>query len=173
RDRAGSAAAPAARCKNLRRGSFIKPPSQSRGSDLHSLFIFAGRVTFPPLCGSSASGVVESAKEAGRGLAPTSARGGFTLGSAKAALISLLTISVGVFLGAPMPNQMLASYPGTNSSTGGTSGNASERVAAVTASARSLPVLTYSIDETVLANATCTCPPSKSVSDSASPRYRT
>ena len=34
----------------------------------------------------------------------------------------------------------------------------------VTASARSLPALTYSIDEDMLANMTCTCPPSGSTS---------
>src|SRR5512132_64565 len=44
------------------------------------------------------------------------------------------------------------------------SGSASERVAVVTASARSLPALIYSIDATVLTNVTCTCPPNKSVS---------
>ena len=45
-----------------------------------------------------------------------------------------------------MPNHALASYPGTNSPTVGTSGRTSERVAVVTASARSLPALIYSID---------------------------
>src|SRR5262249_34006507 len=44
------------------------------------------------------------------------------------------------------------------------SGSASERVAVVTASARSLLALIYSIDETVPGNMTCTCPASKSVS---------
>jgi hypothetical protein len=32
----------------------------------------------------------------------------------------------------------------------------------VTASARSLPALTYAIDQDMLANMTCTCPPSRS-----------
>jgi len=40
----------------------------------------------------------------------------------------------------------------------GISGNASERIAVVTARARSLPALTYSIDEGTVANMTCTCP---------------
>src|SRR6516225_11821392 len=44
------------------------------------------------------------------------------------------------------------------------SGSTGERVAVVTASARSLPALTYSIDEDMLANMTCTCPPSGSTS---------
>src|SRR5262252_4986224 len=43
------------------------------------------------------------------------------------------------------------------------SGSASERGAVVTASARSLPALRYSITEGMEVNVTCTCPPSKSV----------
>src|SRR5262249_38065528 len=39
------------------------------------------------------------------------------------------------------------------------SGSTGERVAVVTARARSLPPLTYSIDEDMVANMTCTCPP--------------
>src|SRR5262245_39871458 len=50
------------------------------------------------------------------------------------------------------------------------SGSASERVAVVTASARSLPALRYSITEGMEVNVTCTCPPSKSVSAGATPR---
>src|SRR5262245_24477668 len=53
------------------------------------------------------------------------------------------------------------------------SGSASERVAAVTASARSLPASMYAIDEGTEANVTCTCPPSRSVSEAAKPRYGT
>jgi len=45
-----------------------------------------------------------------------------------------------------MPCQVLASTPGTDSATVGTSGSAPERVAVVTASARTLPVLMVSID---------------------------
>jgi hypothetical protein len=41
-------------------------------------------------------------------------------------------------------------------------GSASERVAAVTASARCLPALIYPIDETVVGNMTWTCPASRS-----------
>ena len=47
------------------------------------------------------------------------------------------------------------------------SGSASERVAVVTASARSLPALMYSIDDGRWRNMTCTCPPSRSVSAGA------
>src|SRR5262245_21454816 len=53
------------------------------------------------------------------------------------------------------------------------SGSASERVAAVTASARSLPALIYSIDTTMLGNMTCTWPASRSASAGAWPRYGT
>src|SRR5262249_60545683 len=55
----------------------------------------------------------------------------------------------------------------------GTSGNASQRVAVVTPSARSLPVLTYSSDAATVLNVACTCPLIASVSAGASPRYGT
>ena len=64
----------------------------------------------------------------------------------------------------------LASKPGTKSPTVGTSGSASERVAVVTANARSLPALMCSIDAGMSMNMTCTCPPSRSVSAGAAPR---
>ena len=51
--------------------------------------------------------------------------------------------------------------------------SASERVAVVTASTRSLPALMCSIDAGRLSNAACTCPPSKSMSIGAEPRYGT
>src|SRR5262249_29632799 len=66
------------------------------------------------------------------------------LESARLALISALslsTISVDVFLGAPTPYHWLASKPGRNSPIVGMPGSVSERVALATASARSLPVL--------------------------------
>jgi hypothetical protein len=50
-----------------------------------------------------------------------------------------------VFFGAPIPCQMDASNPGTNSATAGTSGKAPERVALVTARARSLPARMFAI----------------------------
>ena len=49
-------------------------------------------------------------------------------------------ISIGVFLGATIPFHPLASYPGTNSPTVGTSGSASERTVVVTANGRTLPI---------------------------------
>src|SRR5262249_10352270 len=48
-----------------------------------------------------------------------------------------------------------------------------ERVAVVTASARSLPPLTYSIEEDRVENMTCPCPPSRSISAGPPPRYGT
>src|SRR5215471_19208570 len=125
---------------------------------------------------SSTRSLPKSADEPGRAVAPNSANRAFILGSARAALISLLslsTISAGVLFGAPTPVQKLDSYPGTNSATVGMSGNTGERVAVVTASARSLPLLTYSIDEDMVANMTCTCPPSRSTSAGPAPRYGT
>jgi hypothetical protein len=50
------------------------------------------------------------------------------------------------------------------------SGSASERVAVVTASGRSLPDVMYSIVAGMVLKITCTCPPSISVSAGASPR---
>ena len=72
-----------------------------------------------------------------------------------------------------MPCHVLASKPGTESPTVGTSGSASERVAVVTASARTLPALMVSIDSGKGLNITCTWPPSRSVSAGAPPRYGT
>ena len=53
-------------------------------------------------------------------------------------------MGAGVFAGAKMPNQTIASKPGKPcSATVGTSGRSGERFELVTASARSLPCLTY------------------------------
>src|ERR1700736_4068484 len=98
--------------------------------------MLAARTTLAHFSTSSARNLPNSADVIGIGTLPTSASRAFILGSARPALISLLslsTISAGVFLGAPAPNHTLASYPGTKSPTVGTSGNASERVDVVTA----------------------------------------
>src|SRR5215467_589097 len=61
---------------------------------------------------SSARSLLKSAGEPGRTVAPNSASRAFILGSARAALISLLslsTMSAGVFFGAPTPVQKLDS----------------------------------------------------------------
>src|SRR5262245_36609103 len=72
----------------------------------------ANLITLPHFSVSSASSVPKSAGEPGSTAPPTSANNPFILGSARAALISALslaTISAGVFLGAAMPYQPLAS----------------------------------------------------------------
>src|SRR5262245_39092307 len=53
------------------------------------------------------------------------------------------------------------------------SGSTSKRVAVVTASARSFPDLTCSIDVRMLPNRTCTCAPSRSDTARPPPRYGT
>src|SRR6516164_6310911 len=128
----------------------LRPPGQSALMPVNF-------TTLPHFSVSSAISFAKSAGEPGRVVAPNSASRAFILGSARPALISLLslsTISVGVFLGAPTPNQGLASYPGTKSPTVGISGNASARVAAVTANGRSLPALMCSIDVIRVSNMT-------------------
>src|SRR5262249_60656277 len=103
-------------------------------------------------------------------------RRGFILGSARAVLTSLLslsTISAGVAFGTPTPYQELASKPGKNSATVGTSASASERAVVVTANPRSFPVLTYSIVEGAAANMDSTCPPISSARTRPPPRYGT
>src|SRR6186997_329696 len=122
---------------------------------------------------SSAMSLPKSAGEPGSAVLPMLARRAFTLGSTRPALISLFSLSIisaGVPSGAPMPLHVLASYPGMKSLTVGMSGSASEPDAVVTASARSLPALTCSIDEDMPGNMACTCPPSRSVSAGPAPR---
>src|SRR5262245_12322963 len=90
---------------------------------------------------SSAVNLPNSAGVIGMGTPPSSAMRVFILGSANAARtvwLMVATISAGVFLGAQRAYHWLASKPGSTSATIGTSGNASEREAVVTASARSL-----------------------------------
>src|SRR5262245_58371150 len=75
-------------------------------------------MTFPHFSVSSAMRFPYSAGERASTVPLRSAKRAFILGSVRAALISLLslsTISVGVSLGAPMPPQALVSKPGTNS----------------------------------------------------------
>src|SRR5882757_578696 len=125
---------------------------------------------------SSAMNFPKSAGEPEMAVAPNSEIRALILGSARAALISLLslsTISGGVFLGAPTPIQGLISKPGTNSRMVGTSGKTWDRSAAVIAKGRTLPSLTNSIEVVILSNMTCTCPPIKSESAGAWPRYGT
>src|SRR5262249_50295952 len=129
--------------------------------------------TLPHFSVSSAIIFPKSAGDIGAGTTPSSLKRAFILGSASPALISLFslsTISAGVLFGAPMPHQTVASYPARKSPTVGTSGRASERIAAVTASGRNLPALICSIEEGKVSNMICTCPPTKSIRAGPAPR---
>src|SRR5262249_32073789 len=80
----------------------------------HSALILApeNSTTLLHFSTSLATNLLKSAGEPGSGVPPSSAIRAFVLGSAKAALSSLLslsTISTGVSLGAPTPYQALAS----------------------------------------------------------------
>src|SRR5262249_41413561 len=139
----------------------------------YSAVIAANLITLAHFSVSLGISLPKSAGEPASTVPPKSASCALSLGSARPALISRLslsTISDGVFRGAPMPKKPLASKPGTDSPTVGMSGKTSKRSAAVTASARSLPVRMYSIDADGPTNRTCTCPAIKSVIASAPPR---
>src|SRR5215510_8587150 len=140
----------------------------------HSGLMPANLITFAHFSVSLAMRFLKAAGDSTRGVAPNPAMRAFILGSTRATLISLLSVSrmsTGVFLGAPMPNHTLTSKPGTDSPTVGMSGNSSKRFALVTASARNLPLLTCSSDTNDAKNAICTCPPSRSVIAGPAPRY--
>ena len=97
--------------------------------------MLAARITLPHFSVSSAMNLANAAGELANTVEPRSAIRAFIVGSARPTLISRLSlsmISTGVLLGATMPCQPLASKPGTDSATVGTSGNPSQRVAVVT-----------------------------------------
>src|SRR5262249_39065553 len=78
----------------------------------HSALMLAARITLPPFGVSSARTFRKGGGGPERVAPPMSTRRAFSLGSARAALISLLslsTISAGVFLGAATPYQPLDS----------------------------------------------------------------
>src|SRR5499426_1987620 len=78
----------------------------------HSGLMLAARMTLPHFSVSSAMSLPNSPGESASTSPPRSASRVFSLGSARAALISLLSLSMiseGVFPGAPTPNQPLAS----------------------------------------------------------------
>src|SRR5262245_3121550 len=83
-----------------------------RGRANHSALMLAARITLAHFPVSSAMSLPKSLGEPGSSVPPRSARRAFILGSARAALISRLslsTFSVGVFLGAAMPYSALDS----------------------------------------------------------------
>src|SRR5437763_491458 len=73
-------------------------------------------------------------------------------------------------LGATIPYQITASYPGTVSPMVGTSGSASARLPAVTPSARNVPALMWAIEPGRLSNITWTRLVSRSCIAGAEPR---
>src|SRR5262249_32219039 len=78
----------------------------------HSGLMPANWITLPHFSVSSAMSLPKSAGEPPSAVPPRSASCALILGSSSAALVSLLsfsTISAGVFLGAPIPHQALAS----------------------------------------------------------------
>src|SRR5262249_50747421 len=79
---------------------------------LHSALMFAARITLAHFSVSSEMSFPKSAGEPKSGVPPKSASRPFILGSARAALISLLSLpmtSAGVPVGTPTPYQVLAS----------------------------------------------------------------
>src|SRR4051794_32429403 len=84
----------------------------SPGRLFYSTLRLAARITLPHFSVSSAISLAKSAGEPVSTTPPASASRALNLGSESVALISLLslsTISLGVVLGAPTPNQVLAS----------------------------------------------------------------
>src|SRR5262249_38971908 len=78
----------------------------------YSALMLAARITLPHFSVSAAMCLPKSAGEPESAATPNSVSRAFILRSARAALVSLLslsTISAGVFFGAPMPVQKLAS----------------------------------------------------------------
>src|SRR5206468_9742118 len=84
----------------------------------YSGLMLADRITLPHLSVSSAMSLPKSLGDPGSAVPPKSASRALILGSARPRLISLLslsTISLGVFLGATTLNHALDSYTGLNS----------------------------------------------------------
>src|SRR5215475_15712551 len=82
------------------------------GRERYSGLILAARMTLPHFSVSSAMSLPKSADEPASTVPPRSAIRAFTLRSASPALISRLSLSMivgDVLLGAPTPNQVLAS----------------------------------------------------------------
>src|SRR5262245_9992273 len=84
---------------------------RARGED-HSPLMPAARITLPHFSVNSTTNLPNSAGELAKGSAPKSTSRALNLGSASAALTSLLRIAMisgGVCAGAAMPSQLLAS----------------------------------------------------------------
>ena len=115
----------------------------------HSALMFAARTTLPHFSVSSAMSLPKSAGEPASTVPPRSASRALILGSARPALISLLslsTISAGVCLGRADAEPRARLVARHELAHGRDVRQHLQRVAVVTASARSLPALIYSID---------------------------
>src|SRR5260221_4651158 len=114
-------------------------------------------MTLAHLSVSSATRLAYSLGDSASTSPPSSATRALIVGSARAALISRLSVSMisaGVPFGAPIPAHALVSKPGTKSPSGGTSGSASMRVVAVTPQRRRLPALLCLLGEGMLLDTT-------------------
>src|SRR5580704_4371655 len=134
--------------------------------------MLANLITLAHFSVSAVMNFWHSAGVIGMGMMPRSANRALSLGSARTALTSLLSIAVisaGVPFGAPSPCQVRASNPGTYSPTVGKSGSASARDAIVTASGRSIPLLIYPSVDWIGSNTTWTWPAIRSVNSGAEP----
>src|SRR5215472_2298427 len=97
-----------------------------RRAEHYSALMLADLITLPHFSVSSAMCLAKSAGEPANTETPTSSSRALIFGSARAALISRLSlsmISVGVFLGAPIATNALASKPGRKSPNVGTVGS--------------------------------------------------
>src|SRR6185369_1338777 len=139
-----------------------------------STLILASRITGPHLSISDFRKAASSPGVVPRGVAPRSSKRDLTLGCARAALVSALSlamISGGVFTGTKKPNQLETSKPGTpDSAIVGISGTTATRSLVVTASARTAPDLTWPMTDGMLSKETSTRPGSRSLIASAPPR---
>src|SRR6266436_8224156 len=123
-------------------------------------------MTFAYFAISPATNFLNSATDIGIGSTPKFSKRDLRLGSVTQAVIAALSfsmISLGVPVGAQIPYQPLAAYPGTNCAIAGICGAASERVGVVTPIAMSLPALTSSMICAIGPKAIGICPPRRSV----------
>ena len=126
-----------------------KPPRaithQQRAKTLYSTLMFANWMTFAYFAISSATNFLKFATDIGIGSTPRLSKRDLRFGSVTQAVVAALSFSMtssGVPVGAQIPYQPLAAYPGTNSAIAGISGAASDRVGVVTPIAVSLPART-------------------------------
>ncbi len=122
--------------------------------------------TLAHLSVSAAMCLPKSAGELANTVAPLSAKRALILGSARMTLTSLLslsTMSAGVFLGAPMPSQPLRLVARHEFAHGRDVRQGFRTRRGGHRSARTLPALMCSITEAMVSNITCACPLNRSV----------